>query len=237
MQSHRHLPNGHVASYHDNAVHGEDAFLIRELDEGSVLDAVLDGATGHGGKYASEFVADTLQAAQFHTLHELITILETANASLFSRGKGSFLLTTLSVALKIGETLHLVNVGDSPGYLIRAGDIVGLTTATGDPTFFGIANALGRRARLSYTARELTLQPRDRLVLVTDGILDNIAPAELVALVQGAASPEEAITRVQDLLEARKRTNRGRRDDYSGFRSDDATAIIRFMDEGAVTSD
>ncbi|MGH8059615.1 MAG: PP2C family protein-serine/threonine phosphatase, partial [Candidatus Entotheonellia bacterium] len=172
----------------------------------------------------------------YHTLHEFVAILEAANTTLFQRGKGSFLLTTLSAALKIGETLHIVSVGDSPGYLIREGEIVGLTTATGNPSLFGIANALGRRARLSYTAQELTLQPRDRVVLVTDGILDNIAPAELAVLAQRAASPQEAVTQLQDLLAARKRTNLGRRDDYSGFRSDDATASIRFIDERVVTS-
>lgn len=234
MQPPRHLPNGHVASYHDNSVHGEDAFIIRELDSTSVLDAVLDGATGHGGKYASQFVADALQAAQFHTLHEIVAFLETANTTLFQRGKGSFLLTTLSAALKIGETLHLVSVGDSPAYLIREGEIAGLTAATGGSTFFGIANALGRYAKLSYTARELTLQPRDRVVLVTDGVPDNISPAELAALVQRAPSPQEAVTRLQDLLEARKRCNRGRLDEYSGFRADDTTAIIRYIEESGM---
>jgi len=39
------MDNGTYAYYHDNAAHGEDAFLNRELSLDSVLDAILDGLT------------------------------------------------------------------------------------------------------------------------------------------------------------------------------------------------
>jgi serine/threonine protein phosphatase PrpC len=232
MPSPRQLPNGQVAHYHDNSVHGDDAFVSRDLGPFLALDAVLDGATGHGGKYASSLVANALRAAQLGTVQELLEIVETLNHTLFQQGRGSFLLTTLLAALKIDATLHVVSVGDSPGFLIRAEEIVPLTAAATGPTLSGIAKAMGRQARLACTTRVVTLQPHDRLVLITDGVLDNVSPAELAALVRGAASPQEATSRLRELLHEKKRGNRGREDDRSGFRADDATAAIRYFEPG-----
>jgi serine/threonine protein phosphatase PrpC len=73
------------------------------------------------------------------------------------------------------------------------------------------------------------LSLQDRLVLATDGLMENIAPSELAALVGDVPSPEEAVSALRQLLCERKRANRGRVDDHSGFRHDDATAIIRYI--------
>lgn len=228
----QHLPNGQVASYQDNSAHGEDAFLTRELGPFMALDAVLDGATGHGGKFASSQVAEALQDAQISTVQDCVTLLESLNQTLFQRGRGNFLLTTLTAALKLDETLHVISVGDSPGYLIRGESVIPLTPAATHATVFGIAGAIGRHTRLSSTTKSFTLQPHDRLVLVTDGVLDNISPVELASLVQHAASAQEASARIRDLLQERKLANRGRPDEHSGFRVDDATAVIRFLTPG-----
>ncbi len=230
MQSLHHLVNGRVAFHHDNAVHGEDACVTRELTPTAALDAVLDGATTRGGRDASRFAAGALQDAHVESLNDLVTILERANEDLFRRGKGGVLLTTLSVALKIGDELHVLSIGDSPVYLIRRGEIVALTAMTKGPNPLGITRALGRHAKLAYTARHVTLQPHDRLALATDGISDNVAPAELAALMRCTSSPEAAVSALRDLLDAKRRCNRGRADDRSGFTRDDATVILRFFD-------
>ena len=225
-----HYPaNGRVAVHHDNASHGEDAFVTRELSPIATLDAVLDGATCHGGKDASSFVAHALQDAHVESLNDLVTILERANETLYQRGKGGVLLTTLSVALKIGDALHVLSVGDSLGYLIRSSEIVALTALTKGPIPLGITRALGRHAKLSYLARHVTLQPLDRLVLSTDGITDSVAPAELASVMQHTAAPEAAISALHELLREKRRSNRGRADDPGGFTVDDATAIIRYF--------
>ena len=52
-----------LAILHDNAAHGEDNYLTRDLGDGNFLDVVLDGVTGHGGDEASGSVADALNAA------------------------------------------------------------------------------------------------------------------------------------------------------------------------------
>ena len=229
MPSNQHLANGRVASYHDNSCHGDDAFVTRALDHCRALDAVLDGTTGRGGKYASRYVADSLRDATIERPDDLVDLLETTNRSLFQRGKGSFLLTTLSAALKLGCDLHVVSVGDSPVFLVRDGELVALTAAAEGPTPHGMTKVLGHSEKLSYAARHLTLRAWDRLVLATDGITDNIAPTELAALVQEARSPEAAVAALRTLLGEKRRGNRGRIGDHGGFLRDDTTAIIRYI--------
>jgi serine/threonine protein phosphatase PrpC len=230
MPSYADLPNGRAAAYHDNSCHGEDAYLIREVTPAIVLDAVLDGATARGGADASSYAAEMLQGATVQTVDDLTTLLELVNKRLFQRGRGRFFLTTASVALKIGPTLHVVSVGDSPVFLIRGRDSVPLTASAKGPTFVGVANSLGRHEKLSYKASGTSLQAQDRLVLATDGLIENVAPSELVALVNDAPSPEEAVTALGQLLCEKKRWNKGRIDDRSGFRRDDATAILRYIE-------
>jgi serine/threonine protein phosphatase PrpC len=229
MPSHSDLSNGRAAAYHDNSYHGEDTYIIREVNGHSVLDAVLDGATARGGADASGYVAELLQGATIETIDGVASLLEVANQRLFQRGEGRFFLTTASVALKLGSTLHVVSVGDSPVFLIRGRDIVPLTPSTNGRTFPGMMNALGHRERLSYKATSIGLQAQDRLVLATDGLIENVAPSELATLMDDTPSPEAAVSALRQLLCAKKRQNKGRDDDGSGFRRDDATAIIRYF--------
>jgi serine/threonine protein phosphatase PrpC len=232
MPSHSELSNGRAAAYHDNSYHGEDAYVIRDLHPHNALDAVLDGATARGGADASGYVAEVLRGATIATVDDLTTLLDVANKQLFQRGRGRFFLTTASVALKLGPTLHVVSVGDSPVFLIRGHDIVPLTPSAQGHTFPGMVNALGLRERLSYKATSISLRAQDRLVLATDGLIENVAPSELTTLMDDAPSPEAAVSALGRLLSARKRENRGRDDDRSEFRRDDATAIIRYFDLG-----
>ena len=229
MQTPSDVPNGRAAAYHDNSCHGDDAYVMRELQPHNVLDAVLDGATGRGGADASAYAAQMLQGTTVETFDELTSLLDLVNTRLFQRGKGRFFLTTAAVALKIGPLLHVVSVGDSAVFLIRGDDIVPLTLASVGPSFLGISNALGRRETLSYKTTCVSLSIQDRLVLATDGLLENVAPGELVALIGAAPSPVEAVSALQQLVCEKKRTNKGRVDDRSGFRNDDATAIIRYI--------
>jgi serine/threonine protein phosphatase PrpC len=229
MQSPNDLPNGQAVVYHDNSCHGEDAYVTRELPQQIVLDAVLDGATGRGGADASTFVADMLRGAALETFDQLANLLDMANKRLFLRGKGRFFLTTAAVTLKIGASLYVVSVGDSAAFLIRGRDIVPFMFTTIGPTLLDVSNGLGRRETLSYKTICVSLSLQDRLVLATDGLLENVAPSELADLIGDVSSPEDAAAALRQLLCERKRANRGRIDDHSGFRHDDTTAIIRYI--------
>jgi serine/threonine protein phosphatase PrpC len=229
MPSHNDQPNGYAAVFQDNSYHGEDAYVTRELNRHIALDAVFDGATGRGGADASGFAAKALQEATVETVDGLVTLLDVTNQRLFQRGRGRFFLTTVSAALKVGSTLHVLNVGDSPVFLIRGRDIMPVTGRVQGVTFLGIANSLGRHEKLSYKATSINLEAGDRLVLATDGLIENVAPSELAALVDAAPSPEQAVAAVRQLLCEKKQTNKGRVDEASEFRRDDATAIIRYI--------
>jgi serine/threonine protein phosphatase PrpC len=229
MPTHSELPNGYAAVFQDNSYHGEDAYITRELSRHIAIDAVFDGATGRGGADASGYAAKALQEATVDTIDGLTMLLDMANQRLYQRGRGRFFLTTASVTLKIGSTLHVLNVGDSPVFLIRGHDIIPLTGTAQGATFLGIANALGRHEKLSYKATSVSLEAEDRLFLATDGLIENVAPNELAALVDAAPSPEQAVVALRQLFGEKKQGNKGRVDDSSGFRRDDATAIIRYI--------
>jgi serine/threonine protein phosphatase PrpC len=229
MPTHSDLPNGDAAVFQDNSYHGEDAYLTRELTAHMALDAVFDGATGRGGADASGFASKTLQESTVDTVDAVTALLNMMNQRLFQRGRGRFFLTTASVTLKVGSTLHVLNVGDSPIFLIRGHDIIPLIGAAQGATFLGIANALGRHEKLSFKATTIGLEAGDRLVLATDGLIDNVAPSELMAVVELAPSAEQAVAALRQVLDEKKQRDKGRVDDTSGFRRDDATAIFRYI--------
>jgi serine/threonine protein phosphatase PrpC len=229
MLTHHDLPNGDAAVFQDNSYHGEDAYIMRELDRQSAIDAVFDGATGRGGADASSYAAKTLQEATVDSIDGLTALLDLANRRLFQRGRGRFFLTTASVAFKSGSMLHVLNVGDSPVFLIRGRDIIPLTGKAQGATFLGIANALGRHEKLAYKSTSISLETEDRVILATDGLIENVAPSEFIALVEAAPSPAHAVASLQQLYAEKKQGNKGRVADSSGFRRDDATAIIRYI--------
>jgi hypothetical protein len=56
-----------------------------------------------------------------------------------------------------------------------------------------------------------------------------VAPTELAVLVGEAASPEQAVSNLGRLLGLKRDQNKGRIDERTGFRHDDATAIFRYF--------
>ena len=222
------MKNGKAALFKDNSAHGEDSQVSRELTPTSCLDAVLDGVSRCEGAYASGFTSQMLQDAPIESLEDVISALEQANAILFQGGRGRNLLTTVSVALKIGDQLHLLNAGDSPMYLIWGGEIRELTTIVRSGMFTSATtNAVGLHERFAYESGREVLQPEDWLILATDGLLNNIFPEELLAIVEGAPSPDGAVEALQALVSEKRRLNSGRTDTFGTFREDDQTAIIR----------
>jgi len=83
------------------------------------------------------------------------------------------------VDLKTG-TLQLVNAGHVSPYLARGSEVCSVALPTNLP--FGIS------ADTAYEAEELTLEPGDRVVFVTDGMLErNAATLDLPAAIREAA--------------------------------------------------
>ncbi len=224
------MDNGTAASFQDNSSHGEDAFLIRDLGDNLTLDAVLDGVTHCQGGYASGFTSDLLRDAAIDNPEHLTEVLRQANNTLFQSGRGRTLLTTVSAALKLGNELHIIHAGDSPGYLIRAGEAIELTTIVTTGLLPGVVSgAVGMHQEFRFEHKVMALEPNDRLLLITDGVINNLFPHELAAIVYEAASPEEAASDLEEMLAEKRRLHKGREDTYGTFREDDLTALFRFF--------
>jgi serine/threonine protein phosphatase PrpC len=235
MSRAHYLPNGRVATYHDNTCHGEDAFVSIDINRCIALDAVLDGATASGGQYASRCAADALQNGAVESPEALLRRLETINRTLFQRGRGRFFLTTLAAALKVHEMLHVVSIGDSTGFLVRGSDIIPLTAAAKRAMSSGIPAMLGRYEKLTYEATQVALQENDRLILATDGVSDNLALRELAELMRKANTPDEVVDALRELLSDKQRGHRRTLETLKIWFTDDATAVIRYLGTRAET--
>jgi serine phosphatase RsbU (regulator of sigma subunit) len=128
------------------------------------------------------------------------------------------------VDLRTG-VLHLANAGHVPPYLAREGEVSVIGLPTNLP--------FGMFADSAYESVDLDLQPGDRVVLVTDGMLErNAATIDLPSAIRRSASlhPREAASSLADsVLEA---TGHGLSDDatvlcldwYGGHGQDRSTA-------------
>ena len=224
------MNKGSAASLQDNSSHGEDAYLSRDLSEGSVLDAVLDGVTHCEGAYASGFAAQMLREAEVVDLDSLLDVLRQTNRTLFKGGLGRKLLTTVSVGLICGQELHVVHSGDSPVYLLRDGRARELTdTPLRREVDSLVGGALGLNEDLSYGYNHVSVKSGDGLVLATDGLMSNVYTHELEEIISGSPSPVEAIKHLEALVGRKRAQHVGREDTYGTFRVDDLTAIIRYF--------
>lgn len=218
-----------VATLFDNATHGEDAYLIRDLGDGHFLDAVMDGVTGHGGEEASRSVSEALENVSISSPEDVITALEEQNDDFFQVGGGRFLLTTVSVALYMGGPLYIISAGDSPIFHIRGDEHRQLSGRIGGILRMGTAKAIGAGQTLTLHRDEITLAAGDRLVTASDGVTDNVNPAELADFVRSSADPEAASAAIKAAID--DRLERGITPELLGgrFRHDDQTGIFRFF--------
>lgn len=220
-----------LAILHDNAAHGEDSYLTRDLGDGNFLDVVLDGVTGHGGDEASSSVADALNQASISGPEDIVAVLHEQNSDFHQVGGGRFLLTTASAALYLNGRLHIVAAGDSPIYVIRPTGFEQYSGRMGGIIRLGVSKAIGAEPALTVFQTEVDLTPADRLVSCTDGVSDNLLGDELMEIVRGSANAEEASARVKTLVDQHIEQGRDIRFRGGRFRHDDETAIFRFFAE------
>ena len=217
------------ATFQENSTHGEDSFLVKDLGGGNYLDVVLDGVTGHGGGEASRGVAEALETATIASPEDLIAVLEDQNSEFFQVGGGRFLLTTVTVALTLDGTVHVIHAGDSPFFHIKTDSFQQLAGRIGGLLRPGATKVMGAAEELSVSRAEITVAAGDRLLLVSDGISDNIPTAELVQAVRDAASPDEAANQIKSMVETRLEHGSVPEQLGGRYRHDDQTVILRFF--------
>jgi PPM family protein phosphatase len=227
-----------------------DIGLHRKTNEDSFvtaapLFAVCDGMGGAlAGEVASALAAETL-AAGVARGDSLLDSAEAANAAVFAKAANDSghqgMGTTLTAVRLEGETGHFVHIGDSRGYLLRAGE---LRQVTDDHSLVGemmregrltedeaavhphrsvLSRALGTEAQVHIDEFELDLEDGDVLLLCSDG-LSGPVPAADIRRALGRDDPRDAARRL--IAEARK---------HGG--PDNITAVVLRLDDAPAAGD
>src|SRR5215213_9085873 len=211
--------------------HNEDAFVTFEAEDGSLVLVVADGMGGHqAGEVASAMAIEVLQR-ELASLGDdpsaaLRAAIEQANREIWDEaerdpdkaGMGS----TIVAAAVVGNQAYLANAGDSPAYLVRAGQTEQLTRDHGlvaeqieaglireedaehHPYRHILTRCLGAEANVEvelYPPREL--QPGDVMVLCSDGLTEHVRKPEVAGVAGAAADPTEAAQSLIDLANQR----------------------------------
>jgi serine/threonine protein phosphatase PrpC len=192
----------------------EDAYLVEPP-----LYAVADGMGGHrGGEVASQLALQTLAEAFREGALPLTDQVQAANRAVFERsgtdravaGMG----TTLTAALVQGELAHLIHVGDSRAYLLRAGTLRQLTEdhtlvnrmvkageitaeeAEVHPHRNVITRSLGTEADVDIDEQDVGLLEGDRLLLCSDGLTGMITEGQIQAILEANPVTQDAADRL-----------------------------------------
>ena len=202
------------------------------LDDALCFYVVADGMGGHAaGEVASRIVVDTMRdfvrqfadnpagAAQLPktvpqlstTANLLLNAVHLANRAVYQKahskvsyqGMGS----TVSAVIFGKDCMSVVNVGDSPVYLIRNGVIQVVSTPhtmmdeykelapeparkVGNHMRHVLTRAVGLSERVEPDARDKTLTGGETVVICSDGLSDKVSDAEILSVVSG--HPPEA---------------------------------------------
>ncbi|HXY56532.1 MAG TPA: protein phosphatase 2C domain-containing protein [Nitrososphaerales archaeon] len=146
----------------------EDRVLV---DEGLGLFAVADGVTlssqGNGGLAAS--LALSLLRENFKG--DLVRAIEDTHRIITAKRKDDWSIgeTTLTAIFIEDRTLHAGNVGDSPAYLIRGGEMQSLVQE--DRSKWGsITQVIGLSNDLQVHSMDLDLKGGDTVIVASDGV-------------------------------------------------------------------
>ena len=192
----------------------EDAYLVEPP-----LYAVADGMGGHrGGEVASQLALETIADLFRKGDIPMAEQVRLANRAVFERsgedravaGMG----TTLTAALVHGEQAHLLHVGDSRAYLLRAGALRQLTEdhtlvnrmvksgeitpaeAEVHPHRNVITRSLGTEADVDVDEQDVGLLDGDRLLLCSDGLTGMLSEGQIQAILEAASGAQEAADRL-----------------------------------------
>ena len=168
----------------EDHLENEDAFL---LDDSRRIYAVADGVSiPSGGKQASLFCIKNIGKTHSKKIEERIVEL---NKKLIEFRKTKWIgystLTVLNIKEKFAE---VVNVGDSPAFLVRNGEIKLLTTI--DRSFEGhLLQAMGNE-NIDVHIKNIKLKQNDLIILMTDGISDLLSEKEILKISTEHKTPE-----------------------------------------------
>jgi protein phosphatase len=168
----------------------EDRWLARSY-AGVTLIAVADGVGGEaGGDVASTaaiealtkaFAPPSFRGSARTALGDAVQLANTAVLDAAKDERFSRAATTLVAAAIRGREAAVANLGDSRAYLIRDGSIRQLTTDHSGDAPSSITRFLGDPRGVQPDIFVETLEPRDRLVLCSDGLTRHVGDDEIAS--------------------------------------------------------
>ena len=207
------VAGGSVVAYSCRDPHkeseNEDTVAVIPYGPGAAVLVVADGAGGlPAGKRASltavQTLAESLNAAMNETALLRTAILngiEAANGAVLALGNGS--ATTMTVITIEGRAARSYQIGDSEAIVVGQRGAIKLQTTAHSPTGFAVeAGFLDEREALHHEERHLVsnflgtndmridvgamvkLNPRDTIVVASDGLMDNVHVEEIVECVR-----------------------------------------------------
>jgi serine/threonine protein phosphatase PrpC len=192
----------------------EDSYLVIEP-----LYAVADGMGGHrGGEVASSLALETVQGMFERKEGSLAEQVAEANRAVFDRSQNdrsvSGMGTTLTAAQVDGNRVHVVHVGDSRAYLLRAGELSQITEdhtlvhrmvlegeitpeeAETHPHRSILTRALGVDQTIQVDEGDIEVVPGDRLLLCTDGLTGMVPEGQIREILLETTDPQEAVEKL-----------------------------------------
>ena len=193
----------------------EDAFLAEEN-----LYVVADGMGGHNaGEVASELAVTTVKAGAksgIHSMEQFRELVQQANTAIYTAslddstqsGMGTT-LTALAVVPGEEPRVLVANVGDSRTYLFRQGVLTRLSIdhsyvqelvnegiitpeeARVHPRRNIVTRAMGIERSVMVDVFSHMVRTGDRIVLCSDGLVDEVADVEIATVLQQHTDPQE----------------------------------------------
>ncbi len=218
----------------DKDTENEDTVAIIPWGPDAAVLVIADGAGGlPAGKRASLTAVRTL-ARSLQVSLEKTTLLRTAvlngieaaNEAVREFANGS--ATTLTIMTIEGRLARSYQIGDSEALVVGQRGLIKLQTTAHSPTGFAVeAGFLDHREALHHADRHLVsnfigmadmsidmgtsveLKPRDTIILVSDGVTDNVHIDELVELVRKGPLGEAADRVAETASERMAKEKRG----------------------------
>ena len=225
----------------DKPEDNQDAALMLQLDEDSALLAVADGAGGiAGGRRAARMALSTLRDSVANAApgeegrrDAVIAGFEEANLAVIRATRGA--ATTLTAALVEGRMVQVFHVGDSVGLVTGQRSRVKMQTVAHSPVGFAIAagylteeqaiyhperhivsNFVGTHEMLIEVGPRIRMAARDRILLASDGLTDNLHLAEILAHMRSGpldGALDALVSRAGERMRMLKPTDPGKPDD------------------------